>query len=196
MSKVIKWTKRVGLVLVGLTVAVMSVVYFSIPSDDSASLPMTQPSYIGKMVITNINVVNVNSGTIIESQDVFISHGKIIAMVLSGEKPVLGFEVIDGNNLYLSPGLIDSHVYLFEPQALSRFLASGVTTVRNMQGMPIHFRWKEAQKNGLLTGATLITAGPTLNGNSDAGPFHQVVETPAAAEKLVTEYKQRGFDLI
>ena len=104
---------------------------------------------------------------------------------------------IDGRGKYLMPGLADMHVHLFpgagqqydlSSQQLQLFLANGVTTIRNMIGKPEHVMLRERVAKGELLGPTIYTAGPPLLGNN--------VSTPEVAERVVTDQKKAGYDLL
>ncbi len=95
------------------------------------------------------------------------------------------------------PGLADMHVHLsagagqpddLTSQQLQLFLANGVTTIRNMIGKPEHLLLRDRVAKGELLGPSIYTAGPPLLGNN--------VSTPEAAERVVTEQKKAGYDLL
>ena len=46
--------------------------------------------------------------------------------------------VIDAAGRTLLPGLIDAHVHVWDEAELAAYLAHGVTSVRNMSGLPFH----------------------------------------------------------
>lgn len=52
-------------------------------------------------------------------------------------------DAIDGTGLTVIPGLHDMHVHLWDQTELAANLMHGVTTVRNMSGMPFHLRLSE-----------------------------------------------------
>ena len=196
MKSLIKYSKRLFISLLFLLGILIIAIFFSIPPSNDSSWRIVTPTLEGDLVFVNVNVIDVELGKTSYSQDVFVSSGRIQKIVSTGVLSYINYQLIDGENKYLSPGLIDSHVHLFEWQSLPRFLSSGVTTVRNMQGMPIHSRWKIAQRKWKLTGAKLISASPTINGNNNAGPFHQVVDNPSDAIELIKKYKKLNYDLI
>jgi cytosine/adenosine deaminase-related metal-dependent hydrolase len=53
------------------------------------------------------------------------------------------------------PGLFDMHVHLHDRKYLGLYLASGVTTVRNLRGLPMHLRWKKELAQGQWLGSNL-----------------------------------------
>ncbi|HEX5888442.1 MAG TPA: amidohydrolase family protein, partial [Pyrinomonadaceae bacterium] len=68
------------------------------------------------------------------------------------------------------------------------FLANGVTTIRNMIGKPEHVVLRDKVAKREVLGPTIYTAGPPLLGNN--------VSTPEAAERVVTDQKKAGYDLL
>ena len=52
-------------------------------------------------------------------------------------------QVVDGNGLYLLPGLIDSHVHFYSRQQLQLYVANGGTTIFNLNGKPLHLFARE-----------------------------------------------------
>ena len=80
---------------------------------------------------------------------------------------------------------------------LAAYLLHGVTTVRNLSGMPFHLRMAEAIESGALLGPRLYTSGPILN---SLGPNqqinHQIVQTADEARAAVEAQHSAGFDRI
>ncbi|AKH41974.1 imidazolonepropionase-like amidohydrolase [Altererythrobacter atlanticus] len=101
---------------------------------------------------------------------------------------------IDASGLTLMPGLVDMHVHVWDEAALGAYLAHGVTTIRNMSGMPFHLDMQRRIESGELAGPRLMTTGPILN---SAGPNaqinHQLVEDAASAREAVRWQHEAGF---
>jgi imidazolonepropionase-like amidohydrolase len=146
----------------------------------------------------NVNVIPFDRERILPGQTVIVRDGRI-AEIGPAEKTKVpaGALQIDGRGKYLMPGLADMHVHLYPgagtqddlaSQQLQLFLANGVTTIRNMIGKPEHLLLRERVAKGELAGPTIYTAGPPLLGNN--------VPTPEAAERIVTEEKKAGYDLL
>jgi len=196
MNKLKRWGLRALVVIGALFLVLGLLIRFSFPSKELDDLPLVNPTTSSKLVITDVNLVDVERGEILFNKDVYVEEGIISSISAANTESRQGYYIVEGQGTYLSPGLIDSHAHIFEPQALSRYLANSVTTVKNMQGMPIHLRWKKAQQQEKIVGSTILTAGPTLNGENNSGPFHQIVTSEQDAERLVREQKQKGYDLI
>ncbi len=150
------------------------------------------------IAFTNVNVIPFDRERVLAAQTVIVRDGRI-AEIGPAEKTKVpaGALQIDGRGKYLMPGLADMHVHLYPgagapddlaSQQLQLFLANGVTTIRNMIGKPEHLVLRDRVAKGELPGPTIYTAGPPLLGNN--------VPTPEAAERIVTEEKKAGYDLL
>lgn len=101
---------------------------------------------------------------------------------------------IDATGLSVLPGLADLHVHLWDEGALGAYLGAGITTIRNLSGMPLHLELQRRIASGALEGPRLLTSGPILN---SAGPNqqinHQLVETAESAREAVRWQHEAGF---
>ena len=151
----------------------------------------------GDLAFVDVNVLPMDGDRVLEEQAVIIDDGRIVAVGSVDEiGPEEGVEVIDGDGLYLMPGLTEMHGHLPSPRMsdtdirnlLFLYLANGVTTVRAMQGDPSQFALRSQIERGLLAGPQLYLASVPMNGDN--------VETPEAAEQRVREYRVAGYDLV
>lgn len=89
-----------------------------------------------------VNVIPMDTETVLENQTVIVEGDRITAIGPADAVTVpAGAEVIDGNGAYLMPGLADMHTHLAfdaDPAFMRLYLAQGVTTIRNLNGLPIH----------------------------------------------------------
>src|SRR5262249_35137948 len=104
-------------------------------------------------------------------------------------------QVIYGCGMYLLPGLIDMHVHL-EQADLPRYLANGVTTVRNMWGTPQVQDLIRRINNGALNGPQAYSAGTGLDGSTAFTSNPIIVETAAQADSVVASQVSAGWDFI
>ena len=151
---------------------------------------VTDSSYL----IKNVTIIPMTQDTLLTNRSVWIKGG-LIENILEGEVSFDG-PVIDGENGYLLPGLIDMHVHLWDRYELGLYLANGVTAVRNLWGMPQHLRWKQALEFNQLSGPILYTSGPKLTGAEFIGDDNLNLYSPEQARDKVIEYQQRGYDFI
>jgi len=149
------------------------------------------------IVVRGVTVIPMASQVVLPDQNVVVRNATIQRVGPERDTSIPpGATIIDGHGKYLLPGLADMHVHL--PAAkdppgtaeseLMLFLANGVTTVRNMAGLPEHLVLRDRVAKGELAGPKIITAGPVLSG--------ETAKTPAAGEQAVREQKRLGYDLI
>jgi imidazolonepropionase-like amidohydrolase len=95
------------------------------------------------------------------------------------------------------PGLAEMHAHIPVPQdgndslvreTLFLYLSRGVTTIRGMLGNPYHLELKEMIDADSILSPRVFTSSPSLNGNT--------VPTPEEARRLVTQYKNDGYDFL
>lgn len=159
-----------------------------------AQIPAIPPAR--DAVIRNVNVIPMDSETVLRGQDVFIRNGRVESIRPTGRKSEKGYElIIDGTGKYLLPGLAEMHAHVppvddLAPMkdVLMLFAVNGVTTIRGMLGHPRHLELRAKLRSGEIDGPRFITSGPSLNGNS--------VKTAADGIHMVEEQKKAGYDFL
>lgn len=102
--------------------------------------------------------------------------------------------IVEGDGRTVIPGLYDMHVHIWDEAELGSYLAYGVTTVRNLSGMPFLLPMRDRVDAGDLAGPRILTSGPILNGSGpNAQPNHQIVDTPDAARAAVRAHHETGY---
>jgi imidazolonepropionase-like amidohydrolase len=147
-------------------------------------------------VLSNVNIVDVENHSILPSKTLVIKNGKIDSII--DETSALQFpdvDTIDGKGGFVTPGLIDMHVHMFEKAAYILTLSHGVTHVRIMNGVPKQLIWRDDIAAGLQIGSTSTVSSPILSGYKDAY-LHHGVETAEEARAAVKQYHSKGYDLI
>lgn len=146
-------------------------------------------------VIQNVKVINVRDGSILEDQDVVVENGKIVS--ISSSLSDLGkAKIINGNEMYLMPGLAEMHAHIPSPQwgrdrtdeTLFLYLSNGITTIRGMLGHPEHLKLRAKAANNEILSPRIFTSSPSVNGNS--------VKTKAEAREKITQFKADGYDFL
>ena len=121
-----------------------------------------QAQDINGLIISNISIVDLEKGSVVPSQSVKISEGRITQIDDVGHQAEDGFLAIDGTGKYLIPGLIDCHVHTTAGppnvliSQLEKALKDGVTMVRDMGGDAVMI--KEWQKDENLEIPTIYTS--------------------------------------
>lgn len=153
---------------------------------------------LSPVAFVHVHVVPMDSERVLRDYTVLVDKGRITRVGPSKDVPVpAGAQRIDGRGeLYLMPGLCDSHIHVLDPDEFTLYVANGVTTVRNMSGEPFHLQWRREIDDGRMFGPTLITAGPTMDSVPPEGSNRAIVTTRADAERVVTESHAAGYDMV
>jgi len=138
------------------------------------SIRAQKPATYDLLVLTNVTVVDVRTGTLQPEQTVILERNHI-ASVGPGKsaKYPRNAASVNCRGLFLIPGLWDMHVHLvfgdWFPDArdisLPLFVANGVTGVRDMGSeLDIVQGWRNEIEAGQLLGPRIYTSGPMLDG--------------------------------
>lgn len=148
--------------------------------------------------ITHVNVLPMNTETMLQDYNVLIKDGKIFKMGPANKLKVKSKKgVIDGTGKYLMPGLTEMHAHIPTPQegddtwvrqVLFLYLSKGVTSIRGMLGDPYLLGLRKEVADGKILGPRIFTSSPSMNGTS--------IPTPAEARAKVTQYKKDGYDFL
>ena len=156
------------------------------------------------LAITHVIVVDVAAGRLVPGQNVVVRGGRILAVGDTARVAVpAGATVVDGRGRFLIPGLWDMHVHaLFDAEVartfLPRFVAAGVTGVRDMGGtVEVMRAARFAVLAGTLVGPRIVAAGRILDGPQPADPPVSIaVGTPDQARAAVDSLANSGADFI
>jgi hypothetical protein len=193
--KIVKRLLKIVFALIGLLVLIGIITlwvdssgtnYLEINKNETAS----NNSYL----IKKVNVIPMNQDTVLVDKMVYIKEGIIEKIADTIE--VKGIEIINAKNKYLTPGLIDMHVHVWDRYELGLYLSNGVTAVRNLWGMPMHLRIKEDVMEENIFSPSFFTTGPKLTGSEFIGDDNLNLSNPSEAKDKVVEYKDRGYDFI
>ncbi|NNE02622.1 MAG: amidohydrolase family protein [Eudoraea sp.] len=154
-----------------------------------------KPSKSGTL-ITDVSIIDVTSGTVLENQFIAIDSGKIKRISSSVENKELYNLIIDGKGKFALPGLAEMHAHIPSPpiskeqleQTLFLYLSNGITTIRGMLGHPSHLELRKQVERGEVLSPRIFTSSPSLNGNT--------VKTPEEAKDKVTSYQKDGYDFL
>ncbi|MGK0305070.1 MAG: imidazolonepropionase-like amidohydrolase [Gammaproteobacteria bacterium] len=147
-------------------------------------------------VLKNINIVDIDNRKIQFDKSLVINEGKIQKVIHSPlPTPSMDIKVIDGNGGYVTPGLIDMHVHMYEKAAFTIALSHGVTHVRIMNGVPAQLAWRDQIAKGELIGSSATVSSPIISAYDDAH-LHHTVHTADQAKAAVQKYHSQGYDLI
>lgn len=145
---------------------------------------------------TNVNLITMESETVLENQTVLIKQGKIFAIGGANDiSTALTGTVIDGKGKYLMPGLAEMHAHIpgnrdmaLLEETLFLYLSNGITTIRGMLGQPYHIELRDKVLTGEILGPRIYTSGPSINGNT--------VRSIEEAQTKVRAQKEAGYDFL
>lgn len=126
---------------------------------------------IGDVILSNINIVNVEDGSLSKYMDVFINENKIQAILPHNEVNLESDHIVDGTNKYVIPGLWDMHAHIrsySDSDNLPMFIMYGVTGIRDL-GITNHElikHWKQQIENKEIIGPRIISSGVIIEGAS------------------------------
>jgi hypothetical protein len=125
------------------------------------------PPSSSSTAFVNVNVVPMDSESVLAGQTVVVQQGRITATgPVSSTSIPGGPTVIEGHGRYLMPGLADMHVHLEGREDFGDaplFLAYGITTVMNLRGRPEILAWKKEIAAGKLLAPNFYTSGEFVN---------------------------------
>ena len=150
----------------------------------------------GFIVFQDISIVDPARGVTLPHRTVAIRDGKIAWVGDASATPDSdGATVIDGRELYLSPGLVDMHVHTISLSEQLLRLATGNTSVREMDGFPWMLELRRAVADNLFLAPTDYIAGTIITSYPLDG-YSVVVHTPDEARREVRKQALCGYDFI
>lgn len=157
--------------------------------------PLVKPKN-NDFVLTNVNIVDTENQIIQRNKTIAVSAGKIQAIASSAEVlSTNNAQIIDGKGGYVTPGLIDMHVHMYEKAAFALALTHGVTHVRIMNGVPNNLIWRDQIAKGQLIGSSATVSSPIVSGYKSKD-LHYAAHTAEDATAAVKQFKAQGYDLI
>lgn len=148
------------------------------------------------LVLSHVNVVDVERGAIKSDVTVTIAKGRIATVAAGESRPPAGAQIIDAKGKYLIPGLWDMHVHWYEERLLPLFIANGVLGVRQMFGAPLHLSWRDRINRGVLLGPRQVVGSPIVDGPNPVWPGSLVVATAEEGRAVVGRIKREGYDFV
>ncbi len=145
------------------------------------------------LAFVDVNVVPMDTRRLLRHQTVLIGGDRITALGPADEIEVPAeAAIVEGDGLYLMPGLADMHVHL-DREDLRAYVDHGITTVRNMWGFPDVQAMQREIAAGDLLGPTIHSISPGLDGNPPKWPLTQLVLEPSHADSVVGVQYDSGW---
>jgi imidazolonepropionase-like amidohydrolase len=158
------------------------------------------------LLIKNVNIVDIEGDSVLNSYNVLIRQDTIFAIgdetLADQYNPV---QTIDGEGKFLMPGLWDNHVhfggaeYIDEnEQLLPLYLAFGVTTVRDAAGdisLEV-LKWRDEINAGKRIGPKILTSGPKIEGIESIWPGDLEVGTSEELDLALDSLEKLKVDFV
>jgi imidazolonepropionase-like amidohydrolase len=176
----------------------MSLVLLMLTASSNSSIHgHVSPSADRTIAFEHVNVIPLDDERVLQDFTVVVRN-EVISAVGPAQSTAIpnGARRIDGRGKYLMPGLVDMHVHINSLGDMLLYVASGVTTVRNMRGYAYHLRWRERIATGQMLGPTLYTTGNMLEGDSAFSQGSIVIRTRAGATRAVRAMQREGYDFV
>lgn len=141
----------------------------------------------------NVNVIPMNTDTIITNQRVIIANGKISKIEPATKAITNHIDVtIEASGKYLIPGLVETHYHLQNDieNEFKLLIANGITSARNMaeyNGQD-HIKIRELAQSNVILSPHYYTTGPYLKRND----FKHI----DSVDVIVQYHKKRGYDYL
>lgn len=161
---------------------------------------LTPPVQAQDILLRDLNVIDVASGTTSAGADILIRDG-LIAQVGPDLTPDTEMEVVDGAGAYVIPGLWDAHVHVFsseeEPEtAFDMYLINGVTGIRDMGALLPFERQQQIVaeiESGDRRGPRVILSGAWVDASPGSWPGMFLADTPQEAGDVVQDIAAQGW---
>jgi len=173
------------------------------------------------IVIKNVNIIDVETGSLSENMDVFVNKETIQSIAATGSESTYPAKatIIDATGKYLAPGFIEAHNHFAVGEAgfdmsgrapklvmnivegapeysLLAMLANGITTTRDPGGKTeVTTSVKEKVENGSLIGPEVFVAGSIIDTTSFKN-LVSTVKTEADIRQEVRSQHAAGVDYI
>ena len=152
------------------------------------------------IAFVGVNVIPMDAELVLPDQIVVVEHGRIalVGSTAAVQVPANATQV-DGRGRYLIPGLADMHAHVHDAQR-DLFVPAGITTVRNLWGVPGMLEFAAATHDPLSTTdpsvvawPSVYSASPGVDGSPPTWNFTREINNPEDAEGVVDELAREGW---
>lgn len=162
---------------------------------DLAELTRSVPARTGAFALVGARVIQATDAAPIENATVVVRDGRIAAVGPSSSTPVpTGAATIDARGKTIIPGLWDMHAHASQTDWSPVYLASGVTTIRDLGGDNAFLvAMRNAVREGIVPGPRYLLAG-LVDGPGPRAFGDVTAATPDEGRAVVRRYHEQGFE--
>lgn len=165
-------------------------------------------AYQNPIAITEVNVIDVKEGEILENQSIIITNDRITGLAPADSLAIPNHATtIDGRDKYLIPGLWDMHTHItdqlnvpFEDRKaiITLLVVHGITGIRDMGSALSQInRLRNLKINRQIIAPEIVAAGPYVDDDPPVWPNSVSVQTDTEAREAVNMLNQKqGVDFI
>jgi dipeptidyl aminopeptidase/acylaminoacyl peptidase/imidazolonepropionase-like amidohydrolase len=151
----------------------------------------------GPLAISHVTVIDGTGAPAQPDRTVIVTGNRINRIGPAGTVTIPeGAQVVNAAGKFLIPGLWDMHVHWYDKDALTLFLANGVTGVRQMWGFPLHLEWRREFAHGTLLGPRMAVGGPIVDGPKPIWLGSLCVAGEADGQQSVSSIQAQGYDFV
>lgn len=150
----------------------------------------------GAVAFKDVAVFDAHSRSMRSDMTVVVQGGRIQAVQSSDAAIPAGARIIDGRGRSLLPGLFDMHAHVTENYEGLLYLASGVTTVRDMGNTHDLLDRKAAYDRGELPGPRVVPSGFIDGPGPLSGPIKVLAENEEQLRAAIRRYAEQGYPQI
>src|SRR5215471_1855780 len=163
-------------------------------SEAEREAPATPPLHRGTFAFTNGRLIDATGAPPIERANVIVRDGRIESAGPVETTPVpRGVPAVDVTGKTILPGLWDMHAHVGLAEWGPVYLASGVTTARDMGGeFEVVTALRDAWRDARAIGPRLLLAG-LVDGPGPASFGHVTAANPDEGRAAVRTYADAGF---
>lgn len=163
----------------------------------SSSTQAVQPRPASRFALVGGRLIDGTGGAPVESSTVIVRDGRIEAAGPASRIPVpRGVPTIDVRGKSILPGLWDMHAHVGQSEWGPVYLASGVTTARDMGGeFGLVSGLRDLWRDGKAAGPRLLLAG-LIDGPGPASFGEVTAANPEEGQIAVGRYQSAGFQQI
>lgn len=150
------------------------------------------------LVISNVNIIDMESGEILEGSTIGIDSNRISKIYRENVSVSWDSEELDGKNGYLIPGLWDMHAHYqsYDHHFSKLLLANGVTGIREMWGDMDSTNYYRSKNEQGYFGPDIYSAGRIIDGVPQVWPESAGVSNAEEAKAEVLDQIAQGVDFI
>jgi Tol biopolymer transport system component/imidazolonepropionase-like amidohydrolase len=112
------------------------------------------------ILIRGARVIDGRGNPLSTPRDVLVRNGRIDRITPAGTLPVADARLVDAQDTYLVPGLIDLHAHVWDDLALLAWLHNGVTTIRDIASQRVQTPdTRNAIEAGIVEGPRVVYGG-------------------------------------